>query len=376
MSNQTRWLIAATIGLVVALVTQPATPARSQGPSATPTPTSTPPIPTAWHPPVIDQPLAIQTVSEPVYKLDWHPSGQFLAVSSADGLAIYDEALAEVAHVLEGTRIYGVSWEPTGTRLAVTHAHSIEIWDWDAGALTFVAAMEADYAQIAVEWSPDGTRIASVEITDDRDLGVGTFHFWDALTLTSERIALDDYLFEPDFPYAHRLVWDPSGQPILLGAGYYLAEVEGQSSIGTAGAGYFISAETGERLAGMEVEMRNAPAFAVDWHPERHLIAIGSSISTQVYQLSTGEFVGGYAPFGQGWLVSWSPDGRYLAVDTQIVPTESDERGLRVGSYFFISRLHAIAWHPNSTRLAVAAGSELRLEDLRLIPNFIPPAAP
>ncbi len=305
-------------------------------------------------------------MSEPVYK-PTASTGQFLAVSSADGLAIYDQALAEVAHVREGTRIYGVSWEPTGTRLAVTHGKTIEIWRWDAGELVFQTAMEADYAQIAVEWSPDGTRIASVEITDDLDLGVGTFHFWDALTLTSERTASDEYLLELDFSYAHRLVWDPLGRPVVLGAGYILAPE-------TTVSGYFISAETGERITAMEVEtVADGPVYAVDWHPDGDLIAIGSH-SAEVYRVSTGEYVGPYAPNVQGALLDWSPDGRYLASLNTIVPSDSGFYPL--GSSAHHGRLDAISWHPDSTRLAVAAGSELRLEDLTLLPVSSRPPRP
>ncbi len=150
MSNRTRWLIAATIGLVVALVTQPAAPARSQGPSMTPTPAPG------------SEPRILYSV----------PSNRGITyyTMNADGS---DKEVVE-DDFFDGNRwitALGASYSPDGHALAFGAVDRegeyrtgdldsdmlIHILDLESGTVTRLDTVGNSYKPL---WSPDGSTIA------------------------------------------------------------------------------------------------------------------------------------------------------------------------------------------------------------------------
>ena len=54
--------------------------------------------------------------------LDWHPSGEILAVGGHRGLSFYDETFADVAYFDATGHVRYVAWSPTGTQLLTATA--------------------------------------------------------------------------------------------------------------------------------------------------------------------------------------------------------------------------------------------------------------
>jgi WD40 repeat protein len=97
-----------------------------------------------------------------VVSVDWSPDGTKLAVSGI-GLRILDSSTGQVLVDFAGhpgnSTIY-VRWNPDGTRLATVGGldNTIRVWDAETGEQ--LGLVEVGAPVWAVDWSPDGGRIA------------------------------------------------------------------------------------------------------------------------------------------------------------------------------------------------------------------------
>lgn len=100
--------------------------------------------------------------------LDWHPDGNVLAVGGSLGLWLYDDVLADLAHIPETGEIAWLVWSPDGDQLATTDQDdTVRVWDvtFDPYALTLNRSWTFDddgYLSVRLEWSPDGERLAVI----------------------------------------------------------------------------------------------------------------------------------------------------------------------------------------------------------------------
>ncbi len=165
----------------------------------------------------------------PVENIAWSPNGSFIA--SADPQELVRICQADDGSLVArytGTSINTaplLTWSPDSTRLVIQTSASaaqnmqnsqpmLQVWSVQAGTLYTFANTAT--AMLVATWSPDGTRIATV----DQD----TLYLWDASNgnyITSYQVRNTPYLtlFTID------LVWSPDSNYIALDTGYSTLQV-------------------------------------------------------------------------------------------------------------------------------------------------------
>jgi WD40 repeat protein/class 3 adenylate cyclase/GTPase SAR1 family protein len=193
-----------------------------------------------------------------------------------------------------------VHWSPSGDAISAAARESISVWDAGTGQLRFRQPLESFHVFNAV-WSPDGHTIAST--SDD-----GVVRFWDSQggQLISSFEAI------PPLPKADRadvrgFTWSPTGLAFATGSD----------------AGVFVWDTASRELRSM-------------------LKASSGSITTL-----------------------WSPDGKYIASTTYeggVYVWDSQTGAL--ARHFRASYGPALAWSPDSKRIASPDGRQLNIWDI------------
>ncbi|MBZ0293836.1 MAG: hypothetical protein K8L99_14820 [Anaerolineae bacterium] len=325
--------------------------------------------------PDIDQPLAEIHTDKHIYKLDWHPDGSVLAAASDNGLTLYDDSLHTITQRYPGERIYSLSWHPDGTQLVVTHGDNLDIWQWDGVQLTPLTTLEGDNPQINVLWSPDGTRLASVDGSYIRLAASwdATIRFWDTTTWTLTATADGIYQFAQSLPTVNQIAWEPNGAPELLVVGNTIFLQNGEYLIETTSRIRFIDANTGARTRVIPLTVDNLTT-AVAWSPSGDQIAVNNSVDMSFYDAVTGNNITAAYTFAQATSISWSPDGRYVIGYTRVYDTVEKKH---VFSYANppLAWVTVVTWHPDGSQIAIGyTEGTIRIEDATLLPGFeMPP---
>jgi WD40 repeat protein len=316
---------------------------------------------------VIDQPLAETPVGATILDVEWHPEGQVLAVASMSGVTIFTDTLQELTQVNQGAGIFSISWSPDGDQLAMTYSDTIEIWNWDSATntLSLTTTLQGNSIQVTVVWSPDGNRLASIGATG-LDSYIGTIHIWDVTQWQLERLITEQYSVNISHITANLLDWDPSGAPLLLGAGWGV-QLQNGNVVGTTDfIAYIIDVETDVRVK--EIPLVGPYAFSVAWQPSPgNLIAIGSEITVDLYDVSTGEYVRSVGNSADVTALDWSPDGRHISGNGAITDVATFTE---LGFFAALNPTGATQWHPDGDRLALAGADTVRIEDPSLLPGF------
>jgi WD40 repeat protein len=186
----------------------------------------------------------------------WSADGTQVAGGTADGiLLVWDYQTGELVNTMvghkAGTMINALEWSPDGARIA-TAADTARIWDAETGETLFVLPHEAPSEVWSAVWSPDGNRLLTASGYDDIGAEDNTIRVWDANT----------------------------GEELLVLRGH-----GSQVTLGT-------------------------------WSPDgRRIASISSDGTTRIWDAQTGEELltlttpAVYAPYAR-----WSPDGQYVAV--------------------------------------------------------------
>ncbi|HKJ56102.1 MAG TPA: hypothetical protein VJ978_08950, partial [Nitriliruptoraceae bacterium] len=142
--------------------------------------------------------------------IDWSPEGDALAASVDDGdLAIWDRATWEARRVIEAhgeapplpgsdfafARIVNLDWSPDGSRIATAGFDDVAVWDAATGSE--VHRVDAVTGWSTVAWTPTGDHLAVAGTAPeilvlDRDGGVV------ARLEEAERSGIEDLRFSPD----------------------------------------------------------------------------------------------------------------------------------------------------------------------------------
>jgi WD40 repeat protein len=152
-----------------------------------------------------------------VNQVEWSPDGTKILSAAADSIArIWDaksgiELLALVGHE-PPTEVLSISWSPNGKFILTTSGsidlgapdNTIRIWDASTGKTLLV--IEGHKSGVTGgEWSPDGTRIATVSADD-------TMRVWDA------KIGTELLNLSAPTNYFSVIKWSPDGKYIAVGA--------------------------------------------------------------------------------------------------------------------------------------------------------------
>lgn len=223
------------------------------------------------------------------------PGGDILASTGSriPAVSVWDVVTGELLTTLEGhgSEATTAVWSPDGNRLAVgANDGSIHVWVYDADSRSFSEEHVLSRHQTpvnALAFSPDGSRLASVEQNT-----VGTLIFWDVAS--GEQLGDLITLGEP----AVDLAWGPSTQ---------------------------VAAAVGRRIvlldpnSGMEqatfVNPTDQPVLQVDWSADATVLAVGTLggrlllFNTVLANIGTYTLEGDHGPLT---VVQFSPDGRIL----------------------------------------------------------------
>jgi Tol biopolymer transport system component len=286
--------------------------------------------------------------------LGWSSDGKYIAVSAFDVTLLDAKSGKTVISLGGGNASAWVSWSPDGTRL-ITSSQDAKIWDvkTQRTLVTYTPAMNTAYQPpssgnpmirlsggnmiYASSFSPDEKQVASAVNGNAYGFNV---QIWDptngnhlrTLQIKANATAGD---------YINDVAWSPDGK--------YLAVASPNNGVSIWDTASWKIMHTLQGDGG------------ITWAPKGDLIAatMGNN-SVEVWNASTGQ--GQYSFQGQADqqgidALSWSPDGRYIAVsghDVRIWNTSTHK-------LFYIYTGHgnspnltirSLAWSPDSTSIA------------------------
>ena len=116
-----------------------------------------------WDPESSDGPSTIATRVKDVKRLRCSPAGKHIACLGWGGRQIVDLETGEIIAI--DTLLGGMDWSPDGTRLATVSSPAEGVSIWDSVASEVNATFD-DRGWFDVKWSPDGKRIAGRNFCD------------------------------------------------------------------------------------------------------------------------------------------------------------------------------------------------------------------
>jgi dipeptidyl aminopeptidase/acylaminoacyl peptidase len=292
----------------------------------------------------------------------WSPDGRRLAVGYAEGINIYTSELELILHISQATeQMKTLAWSPDMTMIAAGGGNdlggfepsepresSIFIWDADRGDLITRYDEHESYVPNVV-WSPDGNLIASSSW--DR-----TIRIWEAQT--GKTIYL---LYAPDIDdqtdEVMSMDWSAHGQIV--------------AAIGANGVFLWDS---------FREEPKRLPAIAgsVAWNPSGQQISLGSGY----FDLPTNKVIAVENCSESGY-VAWSPSGLFYAtytwrdgivicdpfLDKVLLRTRTS---LQVVDGAVFGYQYALDWHSDGTFIASAGGDgAVRIWDVSILSNIL-----
>lgn len=223
-----------------------------------------------------------------------------------------------------------IEWSPDGTHIASGgYSGDIHISDAQSGELRQTLKGHGSYVY-AVRWNKTGNRLVSCGYD-------GTIRIWDVNT--------GQVIRQIDIPeaYVYGVDWDPAGERIAS------TERDGPVRIWNA--------ETGEELASFHIDVELLAMIA--WHPQEDRIAV-SGLSQNVYVLDAA--TGAVAEILQHpadayvYGLDWSPDGERLVTGDFSGNCCIWQPGVSelIATIEQRTQARSVAWSPNGRWLAIA----------------------
>ena len=308
--------------------------------------------------------------------LDWSPDGKFLAiagdVTGGLGLRVYRFDLIALQNlqqfiptILPGSIVRSVNWSPDGKFLAVgtDSGTQVRIYRFDpiTPSLQQVVTATPGNSPRSVDWSPDGMFLA-VGSTNTPFIRVYRF---DPIAQTLELLAAPDVI-----PGAQTyLNWSPDGR--FLGTGSTNASIRVYR--------FDPLASTPLQQVTTQTSPFSSGVFSINWSPDGIFLAIGELTAPRVSVLYFDSIAsslslvvsvpndGTSTPAGAAQTMNWSPDGRFLAVGFESTSGAGPLRVYRfdptVPSLFQITtpspvptgNVRGVSWSPDGRFLAIGA---------------------
>jgi hypothetical protein len=239
--------------------------------------------------------------------------------------------------------VMNLAWSPDGSKIASVQKfdHLVHVWDTEVGGHLFTYEGHPSGKTVwGLAWSPDSTRVASAG--ED-----GTVQVWEA----EDGKLLRTYSKHQGKVYA--VAWSPDGSKIASGGDDETLQVWGVKT----GAQIF----TGTHPASVST---------LSWSPDGSQIVVGCNDGTvRVWNASSGEIDFEYD--GQEdsvYDIAWAPDGKHIASGSEdgLVHVWSPTRGGAVTIYreHQTMFLH-LAWSPDSKHIASAGDEVVYLWDAK-----------
>jgi WD40 repeat protein len=244
----------------------------------------------------------------------WSPDGEMIAVASSIGVWLYTNAFEDVAF-LESDGVEAISWNPDGRQIAAGKWDgSFEVWDIEKQEVVFTrqaytraSPFDTSSALSDIDWSPDGTMIA----TSDSGGRSPAVFVWDATNGKRLRAFRNsDSVIVLD--------WSPDSKKLVAGDG------GNEATVWDVVSGRLMTT----------FQHRGLIVTSVDWHPVEDKIASASLDSSnhcnaseegvvEIWNATTGtslRSLDSHSCFGigSGDRVAWSPDGSKLVATNRV----------------------------------------------------------
>jgi WD40 repeat protein len=304
--------------------------------------------------------------------LAWTNSGNRLASSGVDGLIrIWDASDGRLVHKLTATKgdvhdytnpqlsyVNGLSWHPDGVRLASAHRFGhVFVWDANAGLPLFRCSSQGGGELYAIAWRPDGRFLAgggsgsNTVILDEN--GVVKAALSGAAAVRCLRWSADGARLIASANYDHSVrVWSWDG---------VAGELLGAQRLHTGGIDSIAWSPNEDRiLSGMFGSQFLSGAVRI--HPVLNVIPQATILRLP--------------PQAHPTQVTWSPNGRWLAVSG----AHSEIRDARTGAvehrFQIPATSHSVSWRPDSGALAAGDGRGVWICQIGAAERALPLADP
>ena len=296
--------------------------------------------------------------------------------SSAFGIFLEPKILSEISTITSeahGTTVFSVSWSPKEKFLAIggntaSGNQEIRIYSFDGLSLSLLDFEEHGITVNSVSWSPNGKYCAiggGISSTDNREIRVYSFNGSSLNLLHSE----------PHTDIVNSVSWSPNGKYLAIGGD-------------TAGDSQEIRIYSfdGLSLSLLYSEEHGTNVYSVDWSPNGKYLAIGGGDNTDYgYQIRIYSFDGLSLslldPKGFGTIarsVDWSPSGKHLAVGRNTIEsggvTVSEIQVYSFDGSFLAAldyKTHgntvtSVSWSPNGKYLAIGGNTADDSKEIRI----------
>ncbi len=317
-----------------------------------------------------------------VSALAWSPDGTRIA-SSSKTVQVWESAHGNRLLTYSGHVSFpmSVSWSPDSTRLvSAGEEGSIQVWQATDGKPHWIYR-EYEWGDngylLNAAWSPDGTRIATVGFPARLPGGMtATTMLWDA-TSGRRLLIYNDPLF------SKRVAWSPDSTRLATG-GYNQAVTVWPANLPVkADQSASVSGQYPNKIWGYQGDRAYVSGLA--WSADgtrlascgiKPIVLFASNGGVRIWNAANGQRVLTYSGHSQSvdlWALAWSPDGKYIASGgtDQIVQVWNaitgdhlltytghlDQRRNPFDSTVSPYAITALAWSPDSTRIASGASS-------------------
>ena len=286
----------------------------------------------------------------------WKPAGEGLLTAQDDGyvrLWNTDEFIKSEGEGQASVTVPGDSslWSPDGGKIVTV------VWDgnvriWDAANGEELAALPiAGSENLELSWSPDGSRIASIERINPGGEVEYQVQVWDAAT-GSQIGELPAFV-----GIELQVAWDPGGSKLVTVDNSETAQVW--------------DANHGVHLLDL-IGHSNRVDFAA-WSPDgKHIVTTSLDNTARIWDASDGTVLAVLnGHLGGVSFAAWNPDGTAIATASfdrtaRIWDAQSGSQLAVIGGY--IDAVRHAAWSPDGARLVVTSwGGPVRTFDIPLV---------
>ena len=367
-------LMAASPTAVPAAATQPPTQPPAPAPMAVPAPQL--PFPAGFPVPRPAAAISAKNTAGVVELARWgrgaaqqvaySPDGSLLAVSTVNGIYLYDAAALDLLRLVEEAGgAYHFAFSPDGQTLATSDAKLLRFWQVADGEL--YRSLDVETKLFAL--SPDGQLLASASKDDVVQLwGAGGGELLHDLEGHTNDVTC--LAFSPDGSLLASGSWDNTVKVWNVGDGSLLYSLEGHTNYIQALAftpdGRLLASGSSDLTVRLwQVESGqvdkvieaggNVRSLAVS--PDGSLLAVGASHALQVWRVSDSYLVSAFEDMeGYASTLSFSPDGLHLAGSTmygRLYLWDVPGLGLLEGFEEHAREVVVVAFSPDGSLVAV-----------------------